>query len=412
MLSCKHSCHTWPSIGITLIRMHKGGITLKLKNKFLVLIIAIIFCLNSCIAVFAETTTDIDITSKSALLMEATTGKVLYEKNSHEKLLPASVTKVMTLLLIMESLDSGKIKLTDKVNVSEYAASMGGSQVYLEPGEQMSVNDMLKAIAVASGNDATVAMAEFVAGSEQAFVRLMNDKAKILGMNDTVFYNTTGLDDEEPCNLTSAYDIAVMSRELLKHQKIFDYTTIWIDSLRDGKFGLANTNKLIRFYQGANGLKTGSTGKALFSLAASAKRDGLQLISTIMCGPTSQDRFNDAKKLLNYGFANYKCIAIAKKGDVIKTVTVYKGLYQQINAIAGSDINVLVNKGEEANIVPEVIINPNLAAPFKKGDKIGEIVYKVNNKEVGKFDLISEKDVSKINVFNAFLRVMSAWVNS
>ncbi len=380
------------------------------KNKIFIFFVIIAFCLNFYMPTFAQNPADIEITSKAAVLMEATTGKVLYEKNSHEKLLPASVTKVMSLLLIMEALDSGKIKLTDKVTVSEYSASMGGSQVYLEPGEQMSVNDMLKAIAVASGNDATVAMAEFVAGSEQAFVRMMNDKAKSLGMNDTTFYNTTGLDDEEPCNLTSAYDIALMSRELLKHPKIFDYTTIWIDSLRDGKFGLSNTNKLVRFYQGANGLKTGSTSKAFYSIAGSAKRDGLQLIATVMCGPTSQERFDDAKKLFNYGFANYKCISVAKKGDIIKEVKVYKGLYQNINAVAGSDINILVNKGDEVNIVPEVIIKDNLSAPFNKNDKIGEIIYKVKDKEVGKFDLVSEKDVSKINVFNALIRVISVWV--
>lgn len=384
---------------------------MRIKNKLLVLLMTFIFLLSSTVCTFATSPDDIGLVSKSGVLMEASTGKIIYEKNSHEKLLPASVTKVMSLVLIMEALDSGRIKLDDKVTVSEHAASMGGSQVYLEAGEQMTVHDMLKAIAVASGNDATVAMAEFVAGSEQGFVRMMNDKAKQLGMNDTIFYNTTGLDDQEPCNLTSAYDIVLMSRELLKHPKIFDYTTIWIDSLRDGKFGLANTNKLIRFYQGANGLKTGSTSKAFFSIAASAKRDNLQLIAAVMCGPTSKDRFEDAKKLFNYGFANYSCIPIAKKNDIITQVPVYKGLYQTINVLTKTDINVLVGKGEELNIVPEININQNLCAPFNKGDKIGEIIYKANNKELGRFDLISEKDVPKINVFNAFTRIAWSWIN-
>lgn len=381
------------------------------KERFFAFLMVIIFVINcSIVVVSAVPQTDLDIASKSGVLMDSITGKVLYEKNSHEKLLPASVTKVMSLILIMEALDSGKIKIDDKVSVSEYAAGMGGSQVYLEPGEQMSVNDMLKAIAVASGNDATVAMAEFVAGSEQVFVRLMNEKAKALGMNDTIFYNTTGLDDQEPCNMTSAYDIALMSRELLKHPKILDYTTIWIDSLRDGKFGLANTNKLIRFYQGANGLKTGSTSKALFSVAASAKRDSLQLIAAIMSGPTSKERFDDAKRLFNYGFANYRAIPIAKKGDVIKQITVFKGVYRNVNAVAQTDISVLVNKGEESNIVPEINIL-TINAPIKKGEKIGEIIYKVKGVEVGKFNLVTEIDINKINIYNAFMRLIASWAS-
>lgn len=385
---------------------------MRKRHKILVFFTILILVLSSSLPIFAQEPQDeMGLKSKSAVLMEFSTGKVLYEKNAHEKLLPASVTKIMPLILIMEALDSGKIKLDDKVTTSARAVEMGGSQVYLEQGEQMTVNDMLKAIVVVSANDAVVAMAEHIWGSEQAFIKKMNEKAKQLGMNDTTFYNTTGLDDTEPCNMTSAYDIALMSRELIKHPKIFEYTTIWIDSLRDGKFGLANTNKLIKFYPGANGLKTGSTSKALFSLAASAKRDGLQLIATIMGGSTSPERFEDAKRLMNFGFANYKAIPIAKKGGVIKELQVRKGLYQKINALAGDDITVLVNKGEEANIVPEFNISSELSAPFKQGDKIGEIIYKVNGKEVGRFNLVSEKNVPKINVLNAFVRLLTAWVN-
>lgn len=385
---------------------------MRKRHKILVLFIIFALVIASSLPVFAEEPQDeMDLKSKSAVLMEFSTGKILYEKNSHEKLLPASVTKVMTLVLIMEALDAGKIKLEDKVTTSARAVEMGGSQIFLEQGEQMTVNDMLKAICVASANDASVAMAEHIVGSEQAFIKKMNEKAKQLGMNDTIFYNTTGLDDTEPCNTTSAYDIALMSRELMKHPKVFDYTTIWIDSLRNGKFGLSNTNKLIKFYPGAIGLKTGSTSKALFSLASAAKRDNLTLIATIMSGPTSPERFNDAKKLLDLGFANYKAIPVAKKGGVIKEIEVRKGLYQKVNALAGDDITVLVNKGDEAVILPEINIPQGLGAPFKQGDKIGEIIYKVKGKEVGRFNLISEKDVPKINVFNALYRLLGALVS-
>ena len=243
------------------------------------------------------------IQSKSAILLEADTGTILYEKNSHEQLRPASVTKVMTLLLIMEAIDSGKISLDDMVGCSERARKMGGSQIWLNETEELSVNDMLKAICVVSANDCCVAMSEFIAGSEEMFVDMMNKRAKELGMNDTNFANCHGLDTDN--HLTSAHDIGVMSRELIKHEKILEYSSIWMDSLRDGKSELVNTNKLIRFYDGANGLKTGSTSLAKYNLSATAKRNDMQLIGVVMCAPTSAERFEDAKKLLDYGFANF-----------------------------------------------------------------------------------------------------------
>ena len=258
------------------------------------------------------------INAKSGILMEASTGEVLYEQNANERLQIASVTKVMTMLLIMEAIDSGKISLDDMVTTSEYAASMGGSQVFLEAGEQMSVNDMLKAIAVASGNDAAVAMAEFISGSEGAFVEKMNKRASELGCENTHFINCNGL-DETPEHYSSARDVARISQELLKHTKIFDYTTIWMDSLRNGSFGLSNTNKLIRFYNGANGLKTGSTSTAKYCLSATALRDGMQLIAVIICAPSTKDRFSSASALLDYGFANYE-VASSEGTDCAKGV--------------------------------------------------------------------------------------------
>lgn len=351
----------------------------------------------------------LDIKAKSAVLMEASTGKVLYEMNSHEKLPPASVTKVMTLLLIMEALDSGKITLNDMVTCSEHAASMGGSQVYLEPGEQMTVNDMLKAISVASGNDASVAMAEFISGSEQAFVNAMNEKAKQLGMNDTNFINCNGLDVAG--HYTSAYDIALMSKELLKHPKIFDYTTIWMDSIRDGKFGLANTNKLIRFYKGANGLKTGSTSTALYCLSSSAKRDGMQLIATIMAAPTTADRFNSATKLLDYGFANYAVANGIQAGEEVGEINVNKGVDRTVKLITSTDFGMLVQKGKQGTIDKKIEVADNISAPVEKGQKVGEVKFVSNGEELGKVDIVTADAVDKLTVDKVFIRLVKTWLN-
>ena len=264
-------------------------------------------------------------------------GEILYEHNSHEQLRPASVTKVMTILLIMEALDSGRISLDDKVPCSQNAASMGGSQIWLDTREELSVNDMLKAICVVSANDCTVAMAEYLGGSEESFVAQMNEKAKELGMNDTNFKNCHGIDEDG--HVTSAYDISLMSKELLNnHPNIKKYTTIWMDSLRDGKSELVNTNKLIRNYNGATGLKTGSTSLALYNLSASATRDNLSLIAVIMRAPTSTIRFNEAKKLLDYGFANFSYTSLGTKGDIIQEVRVNKGINKTVNLVLENDV--------------------------------------------------------------------------
>jgi len=366
--------------------------------------------LNNTMIVSADEAVQLDIKAKSAVLMEASTGKILYEKNSHERLRPASVTKVMTMLLIMEALESNKISLDDMVVCSEYAAGMGGSQIYLEPGEQMSVHDLLKAVAVASGNDASVALAEHISGSEQAFVNAMNEKAKELGMNDTNFVNCNGLDVEG--HYTSAYDIALMSRELLKHPKIFDYTTIWTDSLRNGEFGLANTNKLIRFYPGANGLKTGSTSKALYCLSATAKRDDMQLIVAIMASPTTKDRFADATKLLDYGFANYAVAQGVSAGERIGEIPVVKGTSRSVNIITASDFNALVSKGKQGKIEKRLEVSDTILAPVDKGQKVGHIKFFIDNEEIGKVDIVTDEAVEKITAPKVFVRLVKSWLNA
>ena len=300
--------------------------------------------------------------SEAAILMDQGSGQVLFEKDAHKQLRPASVTKVMTILLIMEALDSGKITYDTQIPCSENAASMGGSQIWLDVREELSVNDMLKAICVVSANDCTVAMAEYLAGSQEAFVEQMNQKAKELGMQDTTFKNCHGIDEDG--HVTSAYDIALMSRELLtKHPAITKYTTIWMDSLRDGKSGLVNTNKLVRNYPGATGLKTGSTSLALYNLSASATRDGLSLIAVIMRAPNSDTRFKDAKKVLDYGFSNYTYKQLAKEGDKVQQVEVQKGVESTVDAIFEADSGKLLKKGEMKNIEQKIELREPFVAP-------------------------------------------------
>jgi len=349
----------------------------------------------------------LDIKAKAAYLIEAGTGEVLYAQSEHEKLRPASVTKVMTILLIMEAIENGSITMEDKVPCSEHARNMGGSQIWLDPREELSVNDMLKAICVVSANDCSVAMAEYIAGSEEAFVDMMNKRAKELGMNDTTFMNCHGIDEDG--HVTSAHDIAVMSRELIKHEKIFDYTTIWMDTLRDGKSELVNTNKLIRFYSGANGLKTGSTSLALYNLSASAKRDDMQLIGVIMASPTGQERFNDATKLLDYGFANYQIQKIDEKGNIVGVAKVSKGVEREVTGIIEKDFAKLLKKGENKNIEKEITMN-DVSAPLKAGDKIGEVIYKQNGVEIARGNIISKNDVEKLTFGKIFANLMKTWV--
>ena len=352
----------------------------------------------------------LNLESGGAVLIEQTTGQVLYDHNMHEKLRPASVTKVMSILLIMEAVDSGQITLQDKVPCSENAAGMGGSQIWLEVGEELTVDEMLKAICVVSANDCTVAMAEYLCGSEEAFVSKMNERAKELGMNDTTFKNCHGIDEDG--HLTSAYDIALMSRELLNnHPTILNYTTIWMDTLRDGESELVNTNKLIRNYKGATGLKTGSTSVALYNLSASATRDGMSLIAVILKAPTTKIRFSEAQKLLDYGFNNYEFKSLAVKGNVLKEADVTKGVNSKVNLIVENDVGILLKKGEDKNIEQTINIDESITAPIYEGQKVGEIVFTLNNEEIGKTNIIAEKTVEKKTFFSISAYVYMNWFN-
>ncbi len=352
----------------------------------------------------------LNLESASCILIEQSTGQVLYEHNSHEQLRPASVTKVMSILLIMEALDDGRISLTDSVPCSENAASMGGSQIWLDPRETLTVDEMLKAICVASANDCVVAMAEYLGGSEDAFVQMMNDKAKELGMNDTTFKNCHGLDEDG--HVTSSNDIALMSRELLnKHPKVTNYTTIWTDSLRDGKSELANTNKLIRTYKGATGLKTGSTGLALYNLSASATRDNLSLIAVIMKAPSTKVRFAEAQKLLDYGFNSFSFEQFGKKDDVVKTLTVNKGVRSSVDAILCDNAGTLIEKGKNKNIEQNLILDDTVSAPITAGQKLGEISFSLDGKTLSTVNIVAKDNVEKINLFTMCKRVIYSWID-
>ena len=351
---------------------------------------------------------DLKLESESAILIEQNSGKILYEHNCHNQLSPASVTKIMSILLIMEAVDSGKISLDDKVPCSEKAASMGGSQIWLDVRETLSVNDMIKAICVVSANDCTVAMAEYLAGSEEAFVKKMNAKAKELGMNDTCFKNCHGIDEDG--HVTSSYDIALMSRELLvKHPSITNYTTIYMDSLRDGKSELVNTNKLIRNYKGATGLKTGSTSIALYNLSASATRDNLSLIAVIMRAPSTQIRFNDAKKLLDYGFSNYSYVSFGKKDTVLNQIPVSKGVESHISAIFKNDSGCVLQKGMEQNIEQIINVPDEIQAPIEQNQKIGEIKYVLNGETIGITDIVADRAVKKVSLSSMNEKLFFSW---
>lgn len=360
-----------------------------------------------------ETSSDGDfmkLESESAILIEQTTGKVLYEKSPHEKLRPASVTKVMSILLIMEAIDSGALNYTDVVTCSEKAASMGGSQIWFEPGEQLPVEEVLKAICVVSANDCVVAMAEHLEGSEEAFVEKMNNRAKELGMNDTTFKNCHGIDEEG--HVTSSYDIALMSRELLEnHPDITKFTTIWMDTLREGKSELTNTNRLVRTYEGCTGLKTGSTSLALYNLSASATRNNLKLIAVIMKAPTTKHRFGEAKQLLDYGFNNFEYVQLGKKGDIIQNVQIEKSTENNVNLVFEKDFGAFIKKGRSKEIVQEITINENISAPINNGDILGKVEIKLDDEIVAEVNLVSDRTVSKRNIGNMFSYLSEIWFN-
>ena len=367
------------------------------------------------VIVSAAVDAQLNLSSTSAVLMEGTTGMVMYEQNKDERLRPASITKIMTLLLIFEALDSGQITLDDEVSVSEHAASMGGSQVYLEPYEIQTVDTMIKCISIASANDASVAMAELVAGSEEEFVSKMNQRAKELGMNNTNFVNCCGLDTDN--HYSCAYDVAIMSRELIaKYPEISKYSTVWMDTIthttRKGQseFGLTNTNKLVKTYAGITGLKTGSTGLAKYCLSATANRKDMDLIAVIMAAPDTKTRFMEASKLLNYGFANYSIYKDDNSEVVLEPVKVKKGIQDIVDGKPEKEFSYLCAKGKTAeDIRKEVVMYENVAAPVAAKDKIGEIIYYYGEEEIGRIDVLAKESVNKAKYKDCFIKLLKRY---
>ncbi|MDR0273391.1 MAG: D-alanyl-D-alanine carboxypeptidase [Clostridiales bacterium] len=377
-------------------------------RKILLIVCALFFSVPA----FANSNVSID--AKASLLMEAETGKILHEHNAHEKLAPASVTKVMTMLLIYEALDQERIKWDDIVTISAHAASMGGSQIFLEQEERQSVRDLTKSIVIASANDAAVAMAEFISGSEEAFVSQMNAKAQSLGMTNTNFVNSCGLD--APGHLTTAHDIALMSRELiLKYPEVFDYTKIRLDKIihrtarGEEEFGLTNTNRLIRSYSGATGLKTGSTGEALYCISATAEKEGMQLIAVVLAAPDPVIRFDGAMKMLDYGYANYTLVAKEDEGTPMGEIRIYKGEIESSPVVIKEQVNMLAPKGKHVVLDGEVIICDSLNAPVAQGHAAGEVIYTWEGTEVGRSQLIIPEDIEKASVFDIMQRNFKRW---
>ena len=353
---------------------------------------------------------DMDIPAKGAVLMDVATGTVLYEQDAHTPLAPASVTKVMTMLLIMEAIDSGRIGWDDTVTTSESAAAKGGSQVYLKVGETMSVSDMVKSIAVSSANDCACAMAEHIAGSEAAFVDLMNSRAKELGMRDTNFVNCTGLDDDDSAknHKTSAYDIGIMSRELLKnHPDIKKFTTIWMDTVRNGEFGLSNTNKLVRFYQGATGLKTGFTSQAGYCLSASALREDMELVAVVMGCETSKERFAACKSMLDYGFAGF---ALVTPQTEKAAIPVKLGAADTVTAVPAGEDAVLIDKAQKNQVTQQMVLEEKIDAPVSRGQRLGTLYIKAGEQVLKEIPMVAEQPVEKLTFWQMFSRIFQKLV--
>ena len=379
------------------------------KILSIILVLNLIF-LSFSLSASAINEEAVEVNAKAAVLMDFSTGKVLYSFNENERLYPASVTKIMPMLLVMEALDSGKISLDDTVTTSTNAASKGGSQIWLKEGEEMTVDELMKATAIGSANDAVTALGEHLYGSEEAFVLEMNKRAEELGMTNTNFVNGSGLDDDTTEHLTTAYDIAVMSRELLKHEKISDYTTVWMDSLRGGETQLVNTNKLVRFYSGTTGLKTGTTSKAGNCLSASAKRDGLHLIAVVMGASSGTERFEAAKRMLNWGFSNYETVTPSVDEALLTPVRVKKGVEAYVMPRAEEIKPLTLNKGLKDKIETEISLSDYIEAPCEENQIIGKLVIKAEGETVGEYNLLCEKPVERITfgvMFLRFLKVLS-----
>jgi D-alanyl-D-alanine carboxypeptidase (penicillin-binding protein 5/6) len=375
---------------------------------WIILIFSYICCLDSYAVSWEENIPALSpLDCKSAVLMEAETGRILYEQNADEALPPASVTKVMTLLLTMEAIEKGTITLDQMLTTSDHAASMGGTQVFLEVGEQMSVEDLLKSVIIASANDAAVVLAEAIAGSEESFVSMMNSRAAELGMQNTHFENTNGLDDTSVNHVTSARDIALMSRELIGHEKILEYSSIWMDTVRDGKFGLTNTNRLVRFYNGATGLKTGSTSKARFCISATAKRNGMHLIAVIMGSQTRDVRNAEATKLLDWGFANY---SLYKYDPCSFGKVKLSGASRSTVECRTDGISVLVPKGASDKITLKINLPEIVKAPLSLGEQVGDVVFELDGKEIGRAKIISTAKVETITFSELFLIMLQKFI--
>ncbi len=380
-------------------------------KKVTALIFAVFVCM-SFLSVPSFAANEVTVKAKSAILMDVESGKVLYKQNENEQLYPASVTKIMPMLLFMEAIDSGKLTLDEAVTTSPTAASKGGSQIWLKEGEQMTVNELLRATAIGSANDACTALGEHLAGSEEAFVKMMNERAAQLGMHNTHFDNCSGLDDDTTTHLTTAYDIALMSRELLKHDKIRDYTTVWMDELRDGETQLVNTNRLVRFYKGTTGLKTGTTSKAGHCLAASAERDGLHLVAVVMGAGNSTDRFEGAKALLNYGFANYESYTPQIDPSLLSDVTVLRGIESTVKPVVTGIASIILESGKKSSIETEVELATDVEAPVEENQLLGKVKLKIGNETIKEYPLIAEKAIRRINFTDIVARFLKSVTKS
>ena len=383
-----------------------------MKKLISLLISVIILVVSLSVSTTAVNESEIKVGAKAAVLMDASTGEVLYSFNENEKLYPASVTKIMPLLLFMEALDSGKIALTDVVTASPTAASKGGSQIWLKEGEQMTVDELLRATAIASANDACTALGEHIAGSEVGFVKMMNDRAKELGMMNTNFVNCSGLDDDTTEHLTTAYDIALMSKELLSHERIRTYTTVWMDSLRNGETQLVNTNKLVRFYSGTTGLKTGTTTKAGYCLSASAERDGLHLIAVVMGADNSTDRFESAKAMLNWGFTNFETVTPQIDSSLFGEVEIIRGVDETVKPVITGVKPITLKAGEKSQLKTEINLSESVEAPIEKNQTLGTVTLKIGDKEIARYNLVSENFVEKTNIGHIIVRFLSSLAKS
>lgn len=376
----------------------------RIAACFLAAVVALMTFSTRVTALSAE-----ELPAPSAVLMEASTGKVLFEKNAHEQRPCASITKVMTLLLVMEALDEGRIHLEDMVSASEHASSMGGSDIWLEPGETMSVDDLLKATVIVSANDAAVALAEYVSGSEEAFVQRMNERAAELGMTNTVFKNCNGLDEDS--HVTTAYDIALMSRALIQHEKIFDYTQVWMDELRGGKTQLVNTNKLLKSYSGITGLKTGTTGKAGSCMAATAERDGMSLVAVVLGCASTEDRFSSAASLLDAGFSGWALTAPSLSSDALAPIAVEKGMQSTVAVEADPLTGVVVPKGREGEVVCETTMEETLTAPVEQGQAVGEVTCVLDGEVLARSQIRAASSVEALTFSSAWLSLLRAVVS-